>query len=549
MVRKKQFINKKTAQHFHVVHRSQRDPMANDPEASKYVLLSSTKNVEYDSGAADDDDDDDEYDEDDSDDEMPDLIAPPSAPKATARPKKSAFPTRKVRFGDVEVEDMIDENGMARDGYDYSQHFKEMGKGKFYSADGQFNSQSEMSRRVDLPDDVLPSVDEQERLLDAITLTTETMDDDLREALVNDTAFEEIDDDFVVQAAAEDPTSEADGFDYDAHIAKLMAAASGVPKYRGNLTDDEEDDEEDDEFDEFDSEDGDEGDAEKDDEKKLLDAMFDKMMAEEYDDDMLGELEEDDPETRGELVLEGELLDEIVEDFVNVRQEILNDEGKLGNPLRTGNRLKEILAECEAERLAELGEDGEEEDTFPEEDPAETERKLQEMFSRNAYLQVREEDKWDCETIVSTYSNMDNHPTILREELSLKKKNKKKKAIASINTETLEAAMANKTQIVLSRKTGMPIGVLESKKAEMAEQAQKSNKENEVIAIVSSAPKKKSAESKEEKKARKEAAKLLKKERREDKKQWKNAYKDEEQRQNAQAIRTQSAGKVSIFKY
>lgn len=40
--RKKQFINKKTAQHFHVVHRSQRDPKANDPEASKFVLLSST---------------------------------------------------------------------------------------------------------------------------------------------------------------------------------------------------------------------------------------------------------------------------------------------------------------------------------------------------------------------------------------------------------------------------------------------------------------------------------------------------------------------------
>lgn len=38
---KKKFIDKKTAQHFHVVHRSQRDPKANDPDASKYVLLSS----------------------------------------------------------------------------------------------------------------------------------------------------------------------------------------------------------------------------------------------------------------------------------------------------------------------------------------------------------------------------------------------------------------------------------------------------------------------------------------------------------------------------
>ncbi|KAI7868456.1 hypothetical protein BDF14DRAFT_553220 [Spinellus fusiger] len=35
---KKTFIDRKTAKHFHVVHRSQRDPLINDTDASELVL-------------------------------------------------------------------------------------------------------------------------------------------------------------------------------------------------------------------------------------------------------------------------------------------------------------------------------------------------------------------------------------------------------------------------------------------------------------------------------------------------------------------------------
>lgn len=32
-----------------------------------------------------------------------------------------------------------------------------------------------------------------------------------------------------------------------------------------------------------------------------------------------------------------------------------------------------------------------------------------------AYLQeVREEEEWDCESILSTYSTLDNHPTLIK---------------------------------------------------------------------------------------------------------------------------------------
>lgn len=508
-----------------------------------------------------DNEEDDEEEFDSDDDEMPDLISSPSnatsaKKSSSAKPAKapaasSAFPVRKVRFGNIVAEDLVDENGIVRDGYDYTQHMREMGKGKFYSADGQFSSQSELARRVELPEDVLPSAEEQDRLLDAITLTTDLMDEDLREALINDEAFEEIDDDFMVQAAVVDPEEAAsDGFDYDAHIAKLMEAASGVPKFRGNFGDDEDEDG----GSEFDS---DEDDSEEDyeideaskaEEQRVLDALFEKTLAEEYDDEQLGELEEDDPETRGKLMLEGELLDSIVEDFVTVRLEMLNDEGKIGNPLRTGNRLKEIIEECakereEAEALAEA-EGG---DTMPEdEDDVDLVQALKDLYVRNSYLTTREEEQWDCETIVSTYSNLDNHPTILREE-NVNKRKKKRSALANMDHDALVAAAngnaPNNKTIVLSKKTGMPLGVFETaKKEEEREINAKAAAEAEAIALLS---KREKSETKEEKKARKEAVKQLKNQRRQEKKQWKTAFKDEEQRQ----LGLTPGGKVSIFKY
>ncbi|ETN23950.1 hypothetical protein PPTG_00421 [Phytophthora nicotianae INRA-310] len=547
MVRKKQFINKKTAQHFHVVHRSQRDPKANDPEASKYVLLSSSQHVELRSDSESDDDSDLDL---DSDDEMPDLIDTPAPVKSSSKPKsnksksksKSAFPVRRVNFGGVEAEDLVDENGLPRDGYDYSQHMKEMGQGKFYSATSRFDAGEEaraLSRKVDLPEDALPSAEEQDRLLDAITLTTDVMDDDLREALVNDEAFEELDDNFVVQAAEESvEQGDADDFDYDAHIAKLMEAASGVtPLYRGNITDSEGEEFSEDEEEFSDEEEHDvEAPEDRDEAQRVLDELFEKTLAEEYDDEQLGELEEDDPETRGKETLDGELLAAVVEDYAFVQQELADAEGKLGNPLRTGNQLQKVLEECEAERHAyEYDEDAETEDEEEPEDPvarAEREEKeLQELFERNQYLQREEREKWDCETIVSTYSTLDNHPTVLREEAPTRRKKKKQPVITSI----AEGEDIRKQKVTLSRKTGMPLGVFET----AAPTKSKANKQQ------AETSRRQKGETKEEKRARKAAVKMEKMARRAEKKETKLAFKEEEARQSTQTV----AGRVSVFKY
>ncbi|KAE9025216.1 hypothetical protein PF011_g3120 [Phytophthora fragariae] len=551
MVRKKQFIDKKSAQHFHVVHRSQRDPKANDPEASKYVLLSSSQHVELRS----DSESDDEYEDDggdselDSDDEMPDLVDTKSTKpkkKSSSSSGRAAFPVRKVRFGGVEAEDLVDENGLPRDGYDYSQHMKEMGQGKFYSATSRFDAGEEaraLSRKVDLPEDALPSAEEQDRLLDAITLTTDVMDEDLREALVNDEAFEELDDNFVVQAAEQNADDAGtDDFDYDAHIAKLMEAASGVtPLYRGNLTDSEDEEFSDDE-EEFSGGEAEPQEGEtpdRDEEQRVLDELFEKTLAEEYDDDQLGELEEDDPETRGKETLDGELLAAVVEDYAFVQQELADAEGKLGNALRAGNRLKQVLEECEAERHAyEYDEDAETEDEEEPEDAAaraEREKKeLQELFERNQDLQREEREQWDCETIVSTYSTLDNHPTVLREEGPTRRKKKKQPVIASI----AEGVDIRKQKVTLSRKTGMPLGVFETEAAVKSKPAKHTEQQPETS-------RRQKGETKEQKRARKAAVKMEKMSRRAEKKETKLAFKEEEARQSTQTV----AGRVSVFKY
>ncbi|RMX66852.1 hypothetical protein DD238_004064 [Peronospora effusa] len=548
--RKKQFIDKKTAQHFHVVHRSQRDPKAQDPEASKYVLLSSKKPVELHSDSDYEDDDDNES-EIDSDDEMPDLVDTSmdflAAKKKKKKKKNVIFPVRKVRFGSVEAEDLVDENGLPRDGYNYLQHMKEMGHGKFYSATSRFDAGEEaqlLSKKVDLPLDALPSVEEQDRLLDAITLTTDVMDNDLREALVNDEAFEQLDDNFMIQAAEENTEhGTADDFDYDEHIAKLMKAASGVtPLYRGNLTDSEDGGSS--EEDKGSSDEGGEDDekvevpGDRDEKQRVLDELFEKTLAEEYDDEQLGELEEDDPETRGKETLDGELLAAVVEDYAFVQQEIADAEGKLGNPLRTGNHLKQVLEECDVERRAyEYDEDAEtEEEEGPEDDVARGEREkkeLQELYERNQYLQREEHEKWDCETIVSTYSTLDNHPTVLREEGPTRRKKKKQPVIASI----AEGGDICKQKVTLSRKTGMPLGVFETATSTMTK-ANRQHQEQEKT-------RRQKGETKEQKCARKAAVKMKKMTRRAEKKETKLAFKEEEARQSTQMV----AGRVSIFKY
>ncbi|TDH69665.1 hypothetical protein CCR75_007240 [Bremia lactucae] len=95
---------------------------------------------------------------------------------------------------------------------------KEMAQDEFYSATSRFDAGEKartLSRKVDFPEGALPSIGEEDRMIDFITPTTNVMDGDLREALVNDEMAEEC----VGQR-------DVDGFDYEAYPFSRISRSS-----------------------------------------------------------------------------------------------------------------------------------------------------------------------------------------------------------------------------------------------------------------------------------------------------------------------------------
>lgn len=119
-------------------------------------------------------------------------------------------------------------------------------------------------------------------------------------------------------------------------------------------------------------------------------------------------------------------------------------------------------------------------------------------------------EKWDCESICSTYSNLYNHPQLIKYEPKPK-------------------------PIHLSSKTGIPLNVLPKKglTAKQVERMQMINGSD--LPKVSTQPRSKS-ESREDKRARKQAIKEERKERRVEKKANKLAFKLEKRRQEKELL-------------
>ncbi|KAJ7402832.1 hypothetical protein BTVI_82967 [Pitangus sulphuratus] len=119
-------------------------------------------------------------------------------------------------------------------------------------------------------------------------------------------------------------------------------------------------------------------------------------------------------------------------------------------------------------------------------------------------------EKWDCESILSTYSNLYNHPTLIKEPSKPK-------------------------PIKISQKTGIPLHVLPQKglTAKQVERMQMINGSD--LPKASTQPRSKD-ESKEDRKARKQAIKEERKERRMEKKANKLAFKLEKTRQEKELL-------------
>jgi protein LTV1 len=252
--------------------------------------------------------------------------------------------------------------------------------------------------------------------------------------------------------------------------------------------------------------------------QQQLDREFDKFVH-SYDDDEIGELEDKE--------LAGEKRELDIEDYV--KDLLDNPEYNLGRYFEDEERVvskkeveefattlggisfkkgdnpyakisKDEIIEWTIEAIRKQKEEEEEREGEPEEDIL------------APYLKEREE-QWDCQSIVSTYSNTENHPKLLFEEDEKKK-------------------------IKLSAKSGLPLNVLPSKpvvvKRKIVQKDLQLTRDK--------------YESAEEKKARKKMVKENKQEKRKVKKATKSAFKQEEVKQAKMDAFPQQKQKI-VVKY
>ncbi|XP_059187789.1 protein LTV1 homolog [Centropristis striata] len=460
--KKKSFIEKKKAVTFNLVHRSQRDPLAADEKAPQHVLLPAAKadtekrrEEQRNFGVFFDDD----Y------DYLQHLREPSVPAELVAAP--AVTDRRTVHLHD-EDEDEDDDDDVDK---------------------------AVPAATINLPSSVFASEFEEEvGLLNKaapISGPRLDMDPDIVAALDEDFDYDDpdnlLDDDFIVKANA--------------------AGRAGNTKGDGEDDDDDDEWEDTDEEGDFDSEGGFSGDEDMegrgreflfmDEETKsrfteysmtssvmrrneqltLLDDRFEKFY-EQFDDDEIGAL--DNAELEGFIQPDSARLEEVIKDyFIQKEKEYLR-------PDDLGPKELPVLKEED------------------EDDDEEGEEEMETVVIKAP------EEKWDCETIISTYSNIYNRPKVIQEPQKTK-------------------------PIRVSQKTGIPLDVLPAKGL-TAKQAERMTRINDSdLPRVSTQPRSKE-ESKDERKARKQAIKEERKERREEKKANKTAFKEEKVRQEKQML-------------
>lgn len=443
--KKTPFIDKKNAVSFHLVHRSQQDPLAADDEAPQHVLQHIPKNE-----------------------------------------------LEKVKEEEREF------GVFYEDDYNYIQHLKDRNVVEHDWSDAdRFILESEGRKlemnkikdvdfnvpgtSVALPTSVFATVGKEEEvgLLNkaAPTGLDLSLDPDIVAAMDDDFNFDdpdnELDDDFMMQAMGEGESG--DESDYDDENSDIGS------DFGGGRSEDEEDDE----VPELQSWDGEETQTKftnysmssscirRNNQLSLLDDKFDKFM------DQYGEMEEG--------ALEGEEIEGTVEE--------------------EGDRMKQLLLETEKERKTRRQQlDREKEVIKNMLENVEEDEDMEKIVVKDSG------EKWDCESILSTYSTLYNHPKMISER--------------------------RPDHIKLSSKTGIPKDVLGRgltaaalKQLDLETGVGIEDDMQSIRSRISEISVRPKHETIEEKKARKAAVKNYRKERREEKKANTEAFKTEKNRQ------------------
>lgn len=535
---KKSIFRQPGAQHFQLVHRSQRDPLIHDPDASQHVLKAFVRGNDKKGKTRAD---------------LESLLSPDDvAHDAHAHVGEASL--YGVYFDDTE--------------YDYMQHLRTAGAEEegvesvlieapatSQKSKGKGKSKDPISLR-DLPPEALPSASEiprnyesHEAIPSSIAGFQPDMDPHLRQVLeaLEDDAFVDdgLEDDFFGELVAEGQRDEDDEFNYqffedgdtaqdapstedhedpdswEARFAQFKKEQQDVPPPS-------------DSDDELHSDGGDTigtlpklpviggkrrrkgtSDASgysmssssmyRTETLMTLDERFDQLMENEYGSGEGEEVEEENDDLSSELSDEAPELVTSREDFEAMMDDFMDNYELLGRKLKpvlpgdSGpeklNTLRQAMGQDERVRIRSADDDDDELDD-------------DRLFA--GYNAAEKEDTWDCETVLTTYSNLENHPRVIRAR-----------------------ALKPVPKITLDPKTGLPTvnsdrQAAESRKGRQRLQAvaedEQDSQEPSVVKQTISRPR---DESKEDKKARKQAVKAERQVRRIEKKATQEQFSTE----------------------
>ncbi|KEI42131.1 uncharacterized protein L969DRAFT_80855 [Mixia osmundae IAM 14324] len=260
-----------------------------------------------------------------------------------------------------------------------------------------------------------------------------------------------------------------------------------------------------------------------------LDDQFDeveKMYADDYDDFGAPESFEDATSVTSddELPEARDDFDAVMDDFLS-RFQVLGGKYK---PTLEGETPGEKLDVLRRE-FAAIGDDTDDpiRDRQQQKDRilAAAERQAREKRKNASEPVIREEksyDTWDCETVLSTYSNLENHPKIIR-----------------IRNQFATKTQAPVAQIRIDEKTGFP-AVQNGRQEE-----ESSGSDTEDGSLVRETVARPKGESKEERKARKAAVKAERQTRRVEKKQNSLAF-DQERKKQKRKLASQKVSAADV---
>ena len=563
---KKPFIDKKNSSTYHILYRSQRDVADADNESDsggRVVLWPSPNNSKK------------------TDQQV--LIGKQS----------SGFDVKQVTDTTLSSwKEKLAEAGLVDD-FDYEKHTKPIrGDGQYMSSTAINTNKREVGAMLDaraltVEDEIVREVDRQ---LDSIALTSDCMDDEIAQMLFGDFEegeFEELNDEFVLDAAKEPEPIEGDeiAFDYNSHIQGLIEKAKMQSHGLGALATvheigrkdqeffanakriDKNYNDSDDESGYFDERncdfeiDGMPGVVPKlsEGEEKALCDKFNNALA-EYDSDDVGEGHSDD-DMIGDLPLEGDIrVESALDDFLSERKDDVYMKGKRrytdgknnggsGFSALVGTKMvpiKDVVESANPTRgdiqpISQIL--GEADDTLRGSQQAPPAEEI--FIDGKSYFSERMRNPWDCESILSTYSNLDNNPTTIGGGSHRNsRKFKKKRGKSSKNEPTIREESQT---IRLSEKTGLPLGILPTGDYTDSSHCQTYDG-TETYMSVNKGEKRSKNETAEEKKLRKLTVKKERQLARMQKKLMKEAFTEEFSRRQQDVIVDDVGGK-SVFRF